>query len=187
VSHVCGNARQHSRLRAAGLLAGALATVVGTSACSSAASGLSPRTGTGVDRSTPSASLTYWLRQVAAGNYTAACEDMTEPLKGSAAPLPNTAKVCTSKSNPSSAGASVLHANFTTDGIRPGNSFKIGAVHFAGKIAGVKATDIHVAGSTLTSIMLKHSTGLKPGQLKLSFLLTRYHRAWYVAGVDLSI
>jgi hypothetical protein len=186
VSDVCGNAGQHSGVRAAGLLAGALAAVVGASACTSAA-GLSPRSGTGVDRSTPSASLTYWLSQVVAGHEAAACQDMTQPLKGSAVPLPNSAKVCASKSNPSSAGVRVLHANFAADGIRPGNSFKIGAVHFDGKIAGVKATDIHVAGSTLTSIMVKHSTGLKPGQLKLSFLLTRFHQAWYVAGVNLQI
>lgn len=180
MSHVCDNARQHSRLRATGLLAGALATVVGASACSPATAGASA----GGDRSTPSASLTYWLRQVVAGHDTAACEDMTQPPKGTAAPLPNTAKACASKSNPSSEGVRVLHGNFTADGIRPGNSVKIGAVHFGGKFAGVKATDIHVGGSTLTSIMVKHSTGIKPGQLQLSFLLTRFHRAWYVAGVN---
>jgi hypothetical protein len=184
VSHVRDNARQHSRRRAAGLLVGALATVVGASACSGASAGTGAGTGAGGDRGTPSASLAYWLRQVVAGHDTAACEDMTQPPKGMAAPVPNTAKACASKSNLSAEGARVLHANFTADGIRPGNSFKIGAVHFAGKIAGVKATDIHVGGSTLTSIMVKHSTGIKPGQLQLSFLLTRFHRAWYVAGVN---
>jgi hypothetical protein len=189
VSHVSGQARRHSCLRAAGLLAGALAIVAGASACSGgsspAASGLSRQAGTGAGRGTPSGSLAYWLGQVVAGNDTAACEDMAEPLKGSAAPRPNTANACASKSNPSSAGVSALHTNFAADGIRPGNSFRIGAVHIAGKIAGVKATDIHVAGSTLTSVMLKHSTGVKPGQLKLSFLLMRFHRAWYVTGVNL--
>jgi hypothetical protein len=191
VSHVSGTPRQHSRLRAAGLLAAALAAVAGASACSislsSAASGVSNRTATGVDRSTPSASLAYWLGQVAAGNSAAACEDMAQPLKGSTAPPPNTAKACASKSNPSVEGVGVLHANFTADKIRPGDSFKIGTVHFAEKVAGVKATDIRVNGSTLASIMLKHSTGIKPGQLKVSFLLTRFHGAWYVAVVNFGI
>lgn len=149
MSHVSGQARRHSCLRAAGLLAGALAIVAGASACSGgsspAASGLSRQAGTGAGRGTPSGSLAYWLGQVVAGNDTAACEDMAEPLKGSAAPRPNTANACASKSNPSSAGVSALHTNFAADGIRPGNSFRIGAVHIAGKIAGVKATDIHIA------------------------------------------
>jgi hypothetical protein len=187
VSYVFGQARRHSRLRAAGLLAGALATVAGVSACSISLSPASNRTGAGVDRSTPSASLAYWLGQVTAGNSAAACADMTQPPKGSTAPPPNTAKACASKSNPSVEGVGVLHANFTADKIRPGDSFKIGTVHFAEQVAGVKATDIRVNGATLASIMVKHATGIKPGDLQVSFLLTRFHGAWYVAVVNFGI
>jgi hypothetical protein len=80
-----------------------------------------------------------------------------------------------------------LHGNFRIDGLTRSSVITVGPVRATGNKATVNGTGIHVDGSDLTALMLKHSTGLKPGQLALSFSLSRVHGSWYVAGMNLSV
>jgi hypothetical protein len=131
-------------------------------------------------RSTPGAVLADWLHQVVAGDYQAACRDMIEPNG-----TPAAASACLSGTAHTTLTS--LHGNFKIDGLTRSSVITVGPVHVTGNKATVNGTGIHVDGSNLTALMLKHSTGIKPGQLALSFDMSRVRGSWYVAGMNLSV
>ncbi len=184
-----------SRIRALRPLAGALATLFCASACASgatstASSGSSrptPSTAAAVNRSTPGAVLTHWLQQVVRGDYGRACQDMGGASSSTAAPAPYSAAACASTSSGSASTLTHLHGNFTVDGITPRSPITVATAHVRGTSATVSGTDIHVSGTTLTSLIVAHSTGVKPGQFSISFKLSRISGAWYVTGMNMGI
>jgi hypothetical protein len=80
-----------------------------------------------------------------------------------------------------------LHTNFVTDGIRSGTPISVAAAHVAGTNATVNGSDIRVSGTTLESLMVAHSTGVKPGQLTIAFELSRIDGAWYVTNMNMNV
>jgi hypothetical protein len=177
-----------SHIRALRPLASAVAILFCACACASGAIS----TGAVVNRSTPGAVLTHYLHQIARGDYGAACQDMAGPLPGRPAPAPASATDCTSKSSVLLStdhlrGFNALHRSFTGMGITPQSSITVAAAHVTGRKATVDGTDIHVLGTTLTSLMVAHSTGVQPGQFSISFELSRISGAWYVTGMDMSL
>ncbi len=174
-------------------LACALTVLFCASACGAAstASGGSPSpapsTGAAVSRRTPTAALAQWLQLVVRGDYGAACQDMVPPLGSIPTPTPVPADACSSKSSRVLSGLAHLHGNFAIDGITPRTSITVATAHVAGTSATVRGTDIHVSRTTLTSLMVAHSTGVQPGQFSISFTLSHARGAWYVTGVNMSI
>jgi hypothetical protein len=51
----------------------------------------------------------------------------------------------------------------------------------------VNGTSIMVGRSNLTALMTAHSTGVKPGELKLSFTLSNIGGQWYVSDLNLDV
>ncbi|MGF7233941.1 MAG: hypothetical protein ACQSGP_03130 [Frankia sp.] len=80
-----------------------------------------------------------------------------------------------------------LHSNFVTDGIRPNTPISVAAPHVTGTSATVSGSDVHVAGTTLDSLIVAHSTGVKQGQLATAFTLSRIDGAWYVTDMNMTI
>jgi hypothetical protein len=64
-------------------------------------------------------------------------------------------------------------------------------IRFVAQVNGASATadasQIRVSGKTLLSLVEAHSTGLKPGQLRIAFELTRIDSAWYVSNMDMNV
>jgi hypothetical protein len=151
------------------------------------ATSVSPAPGTGatVDRSTAGAALTDWMRQVVRGDYAAACQDMGDTTSTSAQPVPYSAVTCSSSSAKTTLAA--LHGNFTTDGITPSSDIKVVSAPSTGTSETVSGTEIQVSGTTLTDLMVAHSTGVKPGQLSISFVLSRLSGAWYVTDMNMNV
>jgi hypothetical protein len=179
-----------SRIRALRPLASALATLFCACACASGAispaggsSSPAPSTGVAVNRSTPGAVLTHWLHQMVRGDYGAACQDMAVPLPGRPAPTPYSATFCASKSFADDAAFTGLHDTFTTVGITPRSSITVATAQVTGTNATVDGTDIHVLGTTLTSLIAAHSTGLQPGKFSITFGLWHISGAWYVTEI----
>ena len=133
------------------------------------------------DRSTPGAALADWIRQVAVGNRSAACQDMREPGLSAR----SSAAACMSAKG--STTFTALHGNFVTDGIRPSTPISVAAAHITGTNATVSGGDIHVSDTTLDSLITAHSTGVKQGQLTIAFDLSRIDGDWYVTGMNMGI
>jgi hypothetical protein len=177
------NPAQHSRARHVRAVAGALAILCGTTGCARGAASASsggppgmPRPATvSAGRGTPGTAFTHWMGDVVRGDFAAACRDMGSP------------SACTSRSPKALAAFRALHGNFTADGIAPRAAITVAHVHVTGTRATIDGTNIHIAGTTLTSLMVKHSTGLKRGQLSISFELSRSHNAWYVTSMNLNV
>lgn len=129
-------------------------------------------------RGTPGAALANWIHEVAVGNRQAACDDMAAPGRSSAM------TACMS-----SAGAgtfTALHGNFVTDGIKSGTPISVTGAHVTGTSATVSGGDVCVGSKMLDTLMAEHSTGIKQGQLGLSFSLSRVDGAWYVTNMNLN-
>jgi len=159
-------------------------TASGAPASTSADSGTPSGQGQGTiaaSRSTPGAVVADWIHQVAAGNRSAACQDMREP--GLSAQRSATA--CMSAKGTTTLTA--LHGNFVTDGIRPSTPISVATAHVTGTNATVSGSDVHLSGTTLDLLMVAHSTGIKPGQLTIAFELSRVDGAWYVTGMNMNV
>lgn len=130
---------------------------------------------------TPGAALADYIHQLAAGHRKAACQDMGNP--GFSAQRGMT--LCMSaRAEPMFTS---LHRAFVTDGVKPSAPVSVTGVHATGTKATASAKDIHVSGTTLYSLMMAHSTGVKPGQATLTFPLSRVHGTWYVSGMNLNV
>lgn len=178
----------HSRKRlghrACQSLAGGLAILCCVSACASGA----PPTGAAAGRSTPAGAFSQWLRHVVKGDYPAACQDMAGATsRTSTATVPYTARDCTAKAATADLELTALHKNFADDGITPQTPITVSKTHVTGNSATISGSEIHVSGTTLASLMARHSTGVKPGQLTLSFQLLRRHSAWYVTNINMAV
>ena len=130
-------------------------------------------------RKTPGAALTDWIHQMAAGRRTAACQDMGRPgFSGQ-----QSMAICMSaKAKPE---FTAEHRAFATYGIRPSTPVSVVAAHVTGTKAIASAKDVHVSGTTLYSLMMAHSTGVKPGQFTVTFQLARIQGNWYVSGMNI--
>jgi hypothetical protein len=192
VTRFQNRAGTRSRVHVRCLLACALAILCCASACDtgSAASGRSsnPAAGTGaVSRRTPATALEQWLKLVVRGDYHAACQDSVPPPGSIHTPVPVPANACSSKSSRELSVLTILHGNFSIDGITPRTPITVASTPARGAKAAVPGTDIHVSGTTLTALMVAHSTGLRPGELDLSFTLLRARGAWYVVGFNINV
>ena len=161
---------------AAGSTASGIAQTAGASPSTVSASASSAEAG----QSDPGAAMTRWLQQVVRGDYAAVCADMGVAASASPGPTPFSATTCAST-------LAHLHDNFTTDGLTPQTLITIGTVGASGGNATIDGTDIHVSGTTLTSLIVAHSTGVQPGQLSLSFKLSRIGTTWYVTDMNMNI
>jgi hypothetical protein len=132
-----------------------------------------------VNRASPGSVLADWVHQVASGDHKAACQDMRQPGLSAA----SSQTECVSSQGQVTLNA--LHANFTTDGIK--STTPISAVaHIAGTNATVSGSDVNVAGTTLNSLILAHSTGVTSGSLAIGFDLTRIDGDWYVTNMNMN-
>jgi hypothetical protein len=129
-------------------------------------------------RGTPGAALASWIHQVAAGNRSASCRDM-------AAPGPSSS-MATCMSAKGTASFDALHSNFVIDGIKPSTPISVAAARVTGTKATISGSDVRVSGTAMDTLMAEHSTGIKPGQLTLSFDLSRVDGAWYVTGMNMN-
>ena len=178
-------------------LAAALAPALLVGACSSTASSTSVSTSTSpttsttpaatssasstsAGQATPAAALTQQLRQIMNGDYTAICQE--DSMIAAAMPTPT--------SIPTSACVSTLtelHQNFATDGLTKNSTFTIDPVKASGDSATISGTNVHVAGSTLTALVIAHSTGVQSGQFDISFVVSRISGAWYVTNMNMNL
>lgn len=149
----------------------------GTSSASAMPTDQSQGATTGVGSRTPGAALTHWIRQVAAGNRSAACQAMREP--GISAQRA-TAR-CMSPAGASTFKA--LHNLF--GGIRPNAPIIVSAVQVQGASATVASSHVRVSRTPLDSLMAARGSGVKPGQLSIIFKLSRMEGAWYVSDMKL--
>ena len=81
----------------------------------------------------------------------------------------------------------VINPPNTTDGITPSSAIKVVSAPSAGTSQTVSGTEIQVSGTTLTDLMVAHSTGVKPGQLSISFTLSRLGGGWYVTDMNMNV
>ncbi len=80
-----------------------------------------------------------------------------------------------------------FHGNFVADGLKPASQLMIWMPKPSGASATVNGTSIMVAGTNLTALMTAHSTGVKPGELKLSFTMSDLSGHWYVSDLNLDV
>jgi hypothetical protein len=117
---------------------------------------------------------------MAAGHRRAACQDMAQP--GFSAQRSMAACM-------SAAGAGTfesLHKAFFTDGVKPSSAIRATA-RIKGTSATVDPNDIRVSAATLMSLLMAHSTGVKPGEASMSFDLSRIDGAWHVTDMNLEL
>jgi hypothetical protein len=136
--------------------------------------------GATTNQSTPAGAMKLWLKQVLSGDYATQCAELATVASASPGPSPFPTAECVSSLRD-------LAGNFTTDGLTPQTPVTISTVDQTGQTATIDGTAIHALGSTLTALMTAHSKGVAPGQLSLSFQLTRSNGTWYVAGFNLNV
>ena len=129
---------------------------------------------------TPGAALAQWMHRVAAGHRRAACQDMAQPGLSAQRSM----AACMSAAGTGTFGS--LHSALVTDGVEPSSTIRATA-HIKGTSATVDANDIRVSGTTLMSLMMAHGTGVKPGEVSMSFDLSRIDGAWYVTDMNLQL
>ena len=181
-------------------LAAALAPALLIGACSSTASNTSASTSTSsttsttpaatssggsasstsADQATPAAALTHQLQQIVNGDYTAICQEDSKIAAAMPTPTSIPTAVCVST-------ITDLHENFATDGLTKNSTFTIDPVKVTGDSATISGTNVHVAGSTLTALMIAHSTGVQSGQFDISFQEQRISGAWYVTNMNMNL
>ena len=170
------------------LLVGACSSTAGSTSVSTSTSSTTSTTpaatssgsSTSAGQATPAAALTQQLQQIVNGDYTAICQE--DSMVAAAMPTPT--------SIPTSACVSTLtelHQNFATDGLTKDSTFTIDPVKASGDSATISGTNVHVAGSTLTALMIAHSTGVQSGQFDISFVVSRISGAWYVTNMNMNL
>ncbi len=135
----------------------------------------SSTTATAANRSTPSAALENWLRQTAAGDRRAACEDAT----------PASSQVAECISAAGTAGFTSLHKSFAVF-IKPSTPIRVTSPRVTGTSTTISARDVRIAGTSMITLMLKHSTGIKADQFSLSWDLERVDGSWYVTNMNMN-
>jgi hypothetical protein len=127
-------------------------------------------------RATPGGALAGFIHQVAVGDRRAACAD--------ASPVPSQVAECMSaKGTPLFTG---LHKSFSGVGIRTATPILVTAGHVTGANATISASDVEVNGTSLLNLIVEHSTGVKPGQVSMLWMLDRVDGAWYVNNMSLN-
>ena len=157
------------------LLVGACSSKATVSASASSSSTTAATTG-----ATPAAALIHQLQQIVDGDYAAVCQQMESVAAAMPTPtsIPTSACITT---------LTALHQNFATDGLTTKSTFTVDPVKATGDSATISGTNIHVDGSTLTALMVAHSTGVQSGQLDISFQESLISGAWYVTNMNLNV
>ncbi|MGH3167547.1 MAG: hypothetical protein ACRDN0_16875 [Trebonia sp.] len=114
------------------------------------------------------------------GHMRAACQDMRQPGHSAQSSL----AACMSAKDV--AGLKSMRHVFVADGVTASTRISATA-HAKGTNATVSANDVHVSGTTLLSLIYAHSTNVKPGQIDITFLLSRIDGAWYVTGMNMNL
>jgi hypothetical protein len=178
-------------------LAAVLAPALLVGACSSAASSTSGSAATSsttsttpaatssassasADQATPAAALIEQLQQIVNGDYSAVCQQMGKIAAAMPTPTSIPSSTCIST-------LTDLHENFATDGLTKNSTFTVDPVKATGDNATISGTNVHVAGSTLTALMIAHSTGVQSGQFDISFQVQRISGAWYVTNMNMNL
>jgi hypothetical protein len=114
---------------------------------------------------------------VAAGNRSGACKDMAA----------QSSEMTTCMSSAGTATFASLHSNFVTDGIKSSTPIQVTGSHVTGTTATISGSDVCVSNTMLNTLIADHSTGIKSGQLRLSFDLSRVDDAWYVTNFNMDV
>jgi hypothetical protein len=200
--HPWNRAAEFSRIRASQplvWLAGALAAGCCVAACTSGAASTAATTATSSataadQASSPAAStadrhgsprtvLADWLHQIVVADYKAACADMADTSE-KAATGPGATAACTAKAVTT---LSSLHENFTVDGLKAATPISVTSAQVTGAKATVSGTQVRAKGSTLSSLIIAHSTGVTSKSFALSFKLSKVDGGWYVTNLDMNI
>lgn len=157
------------------------ATTTGSGTYSAHASASTPATQdrATASRRTPGAALANYVRDTAVGNRSAACED------AGAATVSGGMKECMGPAGTPAWNS--LHKDFASFGIGPGTPIRVTVPHFTGESVTISAGDVRVAGTTLLVLILRHSTGIKPGQFSMSWVMERIDGAWYATNMNMNL
>jgi hypothetical protein len=160
--------------------------LVASSASAAGGSGSGAAGAAAPDRTGPAPVLAGWLHQLVVADYHAACRDMGEPASAgtTASPAP-TPGACPSPDTVTALRS--FHGNFVADGLKPGSRFTVTAPSGSGRTVTVNGTRVTVAGSSLTALMTAHGTGVRPGELRVSFTLSAIGGRWYVSDLNLDV
>jgi hypothetical protein len=195
------SAFSHIRIRARRPLvplAGALAAACCVAGCASgagstastAATAASPTSSPAASpadiHGTPGAVLADWLHQIVVGDYKSACADMADTSK-KAVPTPGPSAATACAASKAVGTLSALHGNFTADGLKPATPISVPSAHVTGTTATVDGTKVHVSGTTLSSVMIAHSTGVTSKSFSISFDLAKIDGGWYVTDLGMNI
>jgi len=201
--HLWNRAAEFSRIRASHplvRLAGALAAGCCVAACASGAASTAAITATtsatAADQtSSPAAStadlhgsprtvLADWLHQIVVGDYKAACADMADTSE-KAATGPRAAAACAASKAVTTLSA--LHSNFTVDGLKAATPISVTSAQVTGAQATVSGTEVNASGTTLSSLMIAHGTGVTAKSFAISFKLSKLDGGWYVTDLNMDI
>jgi hypothetical protein len=151
-----------------------------TTPATSASAAASSASSASNDQATPASALTHYLSQIVNGDYSAICSQMQSVASSMPTPTSVPSSECIS-------GVTSFHQNFVTDGLTPASTFTVDGVKSTGKTVTINGKDIHVAGTTLTALMVAHSTGIQSGQLDISFELSQIDGSWYVTNMNMNV
>jgi len=147
-----------------------------------------PASNTASGTSTAEKALAKWIGAVVSADYTQACTVMADTEE--TPPKTFSAATCASDDpvvkqlEPVLTG---LHTSFAPDNAPNPPKVEVTGPAATGDSATITADKVSVEGQTLDDIVLAHSTGVKPGQAKISFGLTKIKDSWYVTDFHLNI
>jgi hypothetical protein len=127
-------------------------------------------------RRTPAAALTNYLRQTAEGKRLNACEDAT----------PVSSRVAECMSSAGTPGFNSLHESFALF-IKFSTPISVTCPRVTGTSVTISASSVRIAGTSMVTLILKHSTGIKADQFSMSWDLERVGGSWYVANMNMNV
>jgi hypothetical protein len=138
--------------------------------------------------STAEKALATWIGAVVSNNFTQACSIMADTEENP--PKTFSAETCASDDptvKPLHTVLDGLRTAFTPDNAPNPPKVEITGPAATGTEAKITADKVSIAGQNLDDIVLAHSTGVQPGQAKITFGLTKLKNGWYVTDFNLNI
>jgi hypothetical protein len=182
--------RRKAAIRAIGVTVAAAALTLGCSVKSSNAAA-PPR----IDATTPSPpaavstaeqALARWIGAVVSSDFMQACAVMADAAE--VPPKVFSPETCAGE-NETTKGMHTflddLHTTFTPDNAANPPEVEVAGPAAIGDSAKITAGKVSVDGKNLDDIVLSHSTGVQPGQTKITFTLRKVKEGWYVTNFDL--
>jgi hypothetical protein len=163
-----------------------LSTPATTSAAVSGAD--APAAEASASASSAEQALARWTGAVISGDFEQACSLMADGDK--TPPKVFSPDTCAGKNDTVKGLHKVLdglHTAFTPDNAATSPHVEITGPAAVGDAAKITADKVSVDGKTLDDIVLSHSTGVQPGQTKMTFSLQKVEEAWYVTDFDLKL